>query len=218
MAASGNFLIQLGNILSWLINLYCWVVVARILLSWFHPNPQAPVTRFLVRATEPALELTRRLVPLRLGGLDFSPVILLIALNILRFLVRTCLYYLSTGAPAVGLLGLLALGLIQAIMMLTWFFLFIMAARVVISLVNPSPYNPLVMAVMALTEPLVEPLRGKIPARGPGGIDTRALILVVALYIFQAVVLNNLGGPVETWVAKLMATSNATRIMEPRIY
>jgi YggT family protein len=218
LTGSGNFLFQLGNLLGWLINLYCWVVVARILLSWFRPNPDAPVTRFLAKATDPALDLTRRLVPLRLGGLDFSPVILLIALNILSFLARTGLYYLSFGAPAVGLFGILALGLIQALMMLTWFFLFVMAARVVISLVNPSPYNPLVMTVMALTEPLVEPLRGKIPARGPGGIDTRALILVVALYIFQAVVLNNLGGPVESWVAKLMASSSTTKIMEPRIY
>ena len=211
-------LIELGKLLSFLINAYIWVVIIRILLSWFQPNPDAPVTRFLAKVTEPALTLTRRLVPLRLGGLDFSPVILLVFLNTLAFMVKLIAIYIGKGGPGIGVLGCVLLGIIQAIMMLTWFFTLLMIARIVISLVNPSPYNPLVMAIMGLTQPLVSPLRGTIPAKGPGGIDVRALIVLAILLIFYNVVLGHISGPINAWLNSLLNASKFMAAPEPRIY
>ena len=213
--SAGNSLGSIGDLISVIVTVYCWLVVIRILISWFQPNPSAPAVRFMAKLTDPALDATRRIVPLRLGGLDCSPIILLIFLYVLAYLVKISFRYLGLGGPPLGLLGILALGLLQALMMLAWFFFLLMAARVVVSLVNPSPYNPLVMMIMGLTEPLVSPLRGKIPSRGPGGLDLRAVLLCAVLLIFYSVVLGNLGKPVEAWIGQLLS---APKITEPRIW
>ena len=68
--------------------IYGWLIVARAVLSWFHPRPGSLVSkvyRVLCRITEPYLGLFRRVVPTaRVGsvGVDFSSVVALIVLFI----------------------------------------------------------------------------------------------------------------------------------------
>jgi YggT family protein len=77
-----------------LIQLYVWVLVANAVLSWLVAfnvvnvrNPfVAQVGEFLYRVTEPALRPIRRFLP-NLGGIDISPVILIILLLFVRHLV-----------------------------------------------------------------------------------------------------------------------------------
>lgn len=77
-----------------LINAIYWVLViaifARFIFSWVRPDPYHPVWGPLVRVTyqitEPLLAPIRRLLP-GMGGLDFSPIIVLFGLNILRGLL-----------------------------------------------------------------------------------------------------------------------------------
>jgi YggT family protein len=69
------------------------VVIARALVSWVNPDPYNPIVRFLHNATDPLLYRIRRLIPFQLGGLDFSPIVLLLALSVVQqvlvnFLVR----------------------------------------------------------------------------------------------------------------------------------
>jgi YggT family protein len=180
------------------------VVLIRILLTWFRPSPEAPLMRFLSKLADPALNFARRRFPVRLGGLDFSPVILLILLSLAAFFVQTSMTWLGHGGPAAGLLGILALAPVQAIRSLNWLFILLLIGRVFISLVNPSPYNPLVMVVMALTQPLVAPLRGTVPSKGPGGLDLGAALVCVGLIILHTVVLANLGPPIEGWMIGLL--------------
>jgi YggT family protein len=77
-----------------LITLYIWVLIAAAVLSWLiafnvvntrHPIV-ASITDFLYRITEPALRPIRALMP-NLGGIDISPVILIIGLWFLRNLI-----------------------------------------------------------------------------------------------------------------------------------
>ena len=67
------------------------LIFARFILSWIRPDPYhptwGPITRFIFQATEPLLAPIRRLLP-GSGGLDFSPMILLFAL----YLIRSLLY------------------------------------------------------------------------------------------------------------------------------
>jgi YggT family protein len=81
--------------------LYFWVVVIMVVLSWLVAfnviNPYNQFVRalqtFCHRATEPLLKPIRRLLP-DLGGLDISPIILLIAVEAVRYLLVSVL---STG-------------------------------------------------------------------------------------------------------------------------
>ncbi len=77
-----------------LFTLYFWIVIASVVLSWLIAfnviNPYNPAVRtiqsFCYRATEPLLSPIRRFMP-DLGGLDISPIILLLGLEFMRILI-----------------------------------------------------------------------------------------------------------------------------------
>ena len=73
------------------INVYMWVVIISVLLSWFIQDPYHPVRQGVDSLVRPLLDPIRRIMP-GIGMFDFSPVILIILLqlvsNILRSLIR----------------------------------------------------------------------------------------------------------------------------------
>jgi YggT family protein len=72
-----------GVLLAQLIDLYTVVVFIAVIISWLGLPPYNPVVRFTRMATEPLLAPIRKFVP-SVGGLDFSPLILLILLQWLK--------------------------------------------------------------------------------------------------------------------------------------
>ncbi len=74
--------------LGWLLDLYSWVVIAAALITWVSPDPRNPVVMFLRQVTEPVLAPVRRLLPpWKTGGLDFSPLIVIIAIQFVERVV-----------------------------------------------------------------------------------------------------------------------------------
>ncbi len=71
------------NLISFVANVYTLIIIARVLLSWVSHNPTNPVIRFLYEVTDPPLRWIRRYVPL-FGGIDISPMILILAIYILE--------------------------------------------------------------------------------------------------------------------------------------
>jgi YggT family protein len=68
--------------IGWLLNLYSWVIIAAALITWVSPDPRNPIVMFLRQVTEPVLAPVRRLLPpWKTGGLDFSPLIVIIAIQ-----------------------------------------------------------------------------------------------------------------------------------------
>jgi YggT family protein len=55
------------------LQVYSWLILARVILSWVNPFPQNPLLVMIVRVTEPVLRLLRPLVPI--PGIDLSPVL-----------------------------------------------------------------------------------------------------------------------------------------------
>ena len=73
---------ELIGFLGWLLNLYSWVIIAAALITWVSPDPRNPVVMFLRQVTEPVLAPVRRfLPPWKTGGLDFSPLIVILAIQ-----------------------------------------------------------------------------------------------------------------------------------------
>ncbi len=78
-----------------LLQAYIVVLFVRIILTWFPTSPWSSLGRFeraLGRVTDPVLVPFRRLLPpLRVGGgaLDLSPIVLLVALEVLIALLRS---------------------------------------------------------------------------------------------------------------------------------
>lgn len=69
------------------LSVYSFILLARVLMTWF-PNvdPYHPVVRFLYQATEPVLAPVRQLLP-PMAGFDFSPVVVLVAISLIRTLI-----------------------------------------------------------------------------------------------------------------------------------
>jgi len=66
-----------------LIDVYTVIVFIAVVASWFQLSPANPVARVTRNLTEPVLAPIRKLIP-PVGGLDFSPLVLLILLRFVR--------------------------------------------------------------------------------------------------------------------------------------
>jgi YggT family protein len=67
-----------------------WLVIIAAVISWVNPDPRNPIVQFLYRSTEPLLRPFRRLLPPgRTGGIDFSPLLVILVILFIRtFLSR----------------------------------------------------------------------------------------------------------------------------------
>jgi len=86
----GNFLAAVAKIIDIALTLYMWIIIGRAVISWVNPDPYNPIVRFLNAVTEPVLYPIRRRLPISLGGIDFSPIIvILVIIFVQSFLVRS---------------------------------------------------------------------------------------------------------------------------------
>lgn len=83
---SGNEII---NLFILFLDFFTWVVIAASLLSFFLP-PTHPVREALGRIVDPFLNPIRNLMPSS-GGLDFSPLILILAIEFVTIFLRSLL-------------------------------------------------------------------------------------------------------------------------------
>lgn len=108
---SGNGIPSLPLLLIWsilgvislLVNIYFFALLAMIILSWVAPGSNHPAIYLLYQITEPVMAPLRKLLP-PMGGLDFSPILVFVLINIIQIALR----HLADG---VGLHPALVLGL-----------------------------------------------------------------------------------------------------------
>ncbi|MBF0515679.1 MAG: YggT family protein [Nitrospirae bacterium] len=85
----GNLIGAVAEIADLILGAYMWIVIVAALISWVNPDPYNPIVRFLYLATEPVLRPIRRRLG-SLGGMDISPMIVVLAIVFTRsFLVRS---------------------------------------------------------------------------------------------------------------------------------
>jgi YggT family protein len=100
-------MIILGPLIQILIsalNIYVWMVIASAILSWLvhfgvlntRNQVVSMIGEFLWRVTEPALRPIRRFMP-NLGGIDISPIILILIIYFLQLVLQNVLVSLYTS-------------------------------------------------------------------------------------------------------------------------
>ncbi len=105
-----NFTEAVARILDTLLTLYFWILLAAAVLSWVNPDPNNPIVRFLRAVTDPVLYRVRRALPfVYAGGIDFSPLVVMLAIQFVKIVVVKSLYQLAmqiaaaaTGGPLLG--------------------------------------------------------------------------------------------------------------------
>jgi YggT family protein len=75
-----NFVITVAQLLSSVLEVYLWVVIISAVMSWIEPNPYNPIVRVIYSLTEPVFDFVRRHLPVFFGGLDFSPIIVILVI------------------------------------------------------------------------------------------------------------------------------------------
>ena len=64
------------------VNLYFYAIIIRVIMSWVVALQHNPIAEIVYLITEPPMKLARRFIP-SLGGFDFSPIALLILLQLI---------------------------------------------------------------------------------------------------------------------------------------
>jgi YggT family protein len=90
MFVFGNLLMALATVIEYVLQIYSWIVIARVVISWVNADPYNPIVRAIYTMTEPVLYRIRRAIPVSAGGIDFSPIVVFIGIMFLQsFLVQT---------------------------------------------------------------------------------------------------------------------------------
>lgn len=95
MFVFNNLLAAIAKVLDVVLSIFMWIIIARAILSWVNPDPYNPIVRFIHNITEPVLHQIRKRLPLNFGGIDFSPIVVLLAVIFLQQFVVQSLYELA---------------------------------------------------------------------------------------------------------------------------
>ena len=83
------FVYALVQIVHTVITIYIWVVIIAALVTWVRPDPFNPIVQTLYRLTEPVYARIRRYIPTTIGGIDLSPIVVILGLQFIDiFLMR----------------------------------------------------------------------------------------------------------------------------------
>ena len=104
MFVLANFLNAVAYVLEFVLSIYMYIIIARAIISWVNADPYNPIVRFLYQVTEPVLSRVRRLLP-NMGGLDLSPLIVLLVIFFLqKFVVNSIFEMVSRMKFGIGVL------------------------------------------------------------------------------------------------------------------
>ncbi|MGN7612980.1 YggT family protein [Magnetococcales bacterium HHB-1] len=188
---------SIGTLLTFLLEIYSWLILLRVLLSWVNPDPYNPIVQFLYRATEPVMRPLREKIP-SFGGMDFSPIIALLGIMLLKRLVFTLFMSSASGLEAINILFADFLHIIYIMLTLYLLILLVRAGMGIyswfifrqrrISKLNPN--HPFFFFIFTVTEPVVRPVRNVLPTISGMDISPIAVIflLIFLLQIIQGII------------------------------
>ena len=70
------------NVVSLIVKIYFWSVIAVVVVSWIAPQSGNPAIQLVAQITEPVMRPIRNIMP-SMGGLDLSPIVVFLILNVL---------------------------------------------------------------------------------------------------------------------------------------
>jgi YggT family protein len=96
--------LAIAMVLNQLLTFYWWIVLIAVLLTWVNPDPSNSIVRFLRSVTEPVFYQIRRRLPfVVIGGIDLSPIVVMVLIEVVRMVVVVPLVDLADRLAAVAL-------------------------------------------------------------------------------------------------------------------
>jgi len=149
------------------------IVLLRLLFQIVRADFSNPLSQFIIKATNPVLIPVRRYLP-GLWGIDLSSLLLAYVLQI----IETGLLAIFQGT-SIPLFVLLWVSIGQLLAMILYIYLFAIIIQAIVSWINPGQYNQMTILIHQLTEPLMAPVRRKIPP--VSGLDFSPLIVIIVI-------------------------------------
>jgi len=164
-----------------LIGLYALLVMLRFILQLTGADFYNPISQFVVKVTTPVLRPLRQVIP-SITGIDISSLVLTWLLKTAELAIVALL--VGLGSNAIGAIFWAFPALVELAINI---FLFAVLIRVILSWINPDPYNPINGLLDNLTAPVMRPAQRLIPA--VGGLDLSPVLVMVGLALLKMLLL-----------------------------
>jgi len=160
------------------------IVMLRFLLQLVRADFYNPISQFIVKVTNPLLIPLRRVIP-GLGGLDVASLVLAYAVQVVVMAIT--LLVAGYGLPWANILIWALIGLPALILNVYFWGLII---TVIASWIAPNSYNPALILINQILEPVVSPIRAKMPDMG--GLDLSPIVVFLLIQVIEIMVIRQL--------------------------
>ena len=141
------------NILSSAVSIYILLIFIRIIITWFSRDYYSKPVDILCRITDPYIDWWRKILNLRLGFLDLSPIVGIAALSVLRSILSSISRY---GRIGIGIiLGIIIMALWSIISFILGFCIIVLILRLFAYLTNRNIYTSFWKIVESISQPLL---------------------------------------------------------------
>ncbi len=161
-------------------NFYILALLLRLLLQMSKADSYNPISQFLVKVTRPVLAPSRRMIP-SIGKIDTATVVIVLLLQ----MIATAVLVVIQGYPLPNLVSLAIWGLLGTVGMVINIYFVGILASIILSWVAPGSYNPTILLLHQLTEPVMRPFRSILPAMG--GLDLSPIFVFLTIIVAQIV-------------------------------
>jgi YggT family protein len=176
-----------------LCQLFLLALIMRVLLQLARADSYNPISQFLIKVTQPLLKPIRRFIP-SIGKVDTATIIAILLIQMLTTAALVALQGYSIPNP----LDLLSWAVLGTLGMLINIYFIAILASIIISWVAPGSYNPLILLLHQLTEPVMAPFRKIVPAMG--GLDLSPIFVFLTINVLQ-IMLGHIAASVSLPVA-----------------
>ena len=180
-------------LVSTIFGMYILAIMLRLILQIVRADFYNPVSRFIVKITNPPLKPLRRFIP-GFAGIDMASVFVMMVLQMLEFFIITLLRHF----PTPDILGLALYAFVELISLGFYVFLFSIFILAILSWINPGQYNPINNLLHQITEPVLRPARKLLPPMS--GMDLSPMLAMVGLWLIKLLLLD----PIGAWAKSMM--------------
>ena len=166
-------------------DLYLMVVLLRLWLQLAQADFYNPFSQFIVKATHPIVGPLRRILP-SVGRFDSATLVLALLVAGLKIVAMNAVAGYMTFNPLTIAIGALVIVVKEGLTMIMW----VLILRAIMSWVSQGA-NPMQLVLTQLTEPMLAPIRKRMPDMG--GLDLSVMV-VILLIIFLQKLLGDLFG------------------------
>ena len=172
---------EIGNLLiQTFCNLFLVAVLLRFMLQVARADFYNPISQFLVRVTNPLVKPLRKIIP-GVFGVDIASLVL--ALLVELTLISLVILVLGYALPNVLLLLIWAV--IGVLAMVVNIYYIAILGSIILSWVAMGSYNPTIVLINQLAEPVLAPFRKLLPPIG--GLDLSPIMVFLAINVVQIV-------------------------------